>query len=142
MAAKLVTDVLDYLAVQGLIDEETGWTGAYGYMPSEPDQIIVVFETGGFPAEAKPDSSDEQEYDEPTFMIMGRGESFGYDALRDKMGDIYRSLHESELSPTSGDPEYVYVYATQSGPFPLGTDEADNRPRLTWNFRALRERET
>ena len=142
MAAKLVTDVRDYLVGEGLIGDETGWDKGIGYMPPTPDQMIVVFETGGFPAEAKPDSSDEQEYDEPTFMIMGRGEAFGYDALRDKMGEIYRSLHESELSPATGDPGYVYVYATQSGPFPLGTDEADNRPRLTWNFRALRERET
>ena len=142
MAAKLVTDVLDYLAEEGLIDGDTDWVGKFGYMPSEPDQVIVVFETGGFPAEAKPDSSDEQEYDEPTFMIMGRGDANGYDALRDKMGAIYRSLHESELSPTTGDPQYLYVYATQSGPFPLGQDGEDNRPRLTWNFRALRERET
>ena len=141
MAAKLVTDVLDFLADEGLIDEETGWTGGFGYMPPEPDKQIIVFETGGFPPEAAADSSDEQEYDEPTFQIMGRGDEFGMDALRDKMGAIYRALHKSELAPSSGDPAYVYVYATQSGPFPLGHDGQDNRPRLTWNFRALRERE-
>jgi len=141
MAAKLVTDVLDFLADEGLIDAETGWTGSYNYMPPDPDKMIVVFETGGFPPEAKADSSDEQEYDGPTFMIMGRGDSFGMAELRDKIGEIYRALHKSELAPSSGDPTYVYVYAMQSGPFPLGHDAEDDRPRLTWNFKALRERE-
>ena len=141
MAAKLVTDVLDYLADEGLIDGATDWVGGFGYMPPTPDQMIVVFETGGFPARTRPDGSTEQEYDEPTFMIMGRGLEFGMDLLRDRMGEIYRSLHASSLAPSSGDPAYLYVYATQSGPFPLGHDGQDNRPRLTWNFRALRERE-
>lgn len=141
MAAKLITDVIDFLEDEGLIGGETGWAGYEGYLPPEPDQVIVVFETGGFPPEVKRNGSTEQEYDEPTFQILGRGDGFGNAALRDKMGTVYRALHDSELSPASGDPQYVFVYALQSGPFPLGLDDND-RPRLTWNFKALRERES
>jgi len=137
----LVTDVLDFLETEGLIEGATEWSGFAGYLPPEPNQAIAVFETPGAPPESKPDGSTETEYDEPTFQVRGRGEKFGYEALRTKMGAIYRALHGSELSPASGDPVYVYVYARQSGPFPLGLDE-NNRPGLTWNFKALRERET
>lgn len=137
----LVIDVLDFLVEEDLIEGETGWTRAAAYLPPSPNQVIAVFETSGPPPESKPDGSTETEYDEPTFQIRGRGDEFGYEALRAKMGAIYRALHGSELSPEEGDPQYVFVYATQSGPFQLGLDK-DNRPGLTWNFKALRERET
>lgn len=137
----LVTDVLDFLEDEGLIGGETGWGRAAGYLPDSPNQMIAVFETPGALPESKSASSIETEYDEPAFQVRGRGDKFGYEALRTKMGAIYRALHGSELSPASGDPVYVFVYARQSGPFPLGLDE-NNRPGLTWNFTALRERET
>ena len=139
--ALLITDVLDYLVAESLIGGETGWARMASFMPPTPDKMIVVYETGGFPSESAPSGSAETEYDEPTFQVRGRGDEFGYEELRTKMGAIYRALHESELAPTSGDPVYVYVYAIQSGPFPLGLDKG-SRPELTWNFKALRERET
>jgi len=139
--ALLLTDVTNFLVSEGLIGGATGWTAAQAYMPPSPDQVIAVFESGGYPPEAKRSGSTETEYDEPTFQVRGRAGEFEMAALRAKMGAIYRALHDSELSPTSGDPAYVFVFAMQSGPFPLGLDE-NNRPGLTWNFRALRERET
>ena len=138
----LLTDVTAFLVSEGLIEGATEWVKKSGHMPSSPDKVIVVYETGGFPPESAPDSSDETEYDEPTFQVRGRGVAFGYEELRTKMGAIYRALHGSELAPASGDPVYVYVYAIQSGPFPLGLDKVDDRPEMTWNFKALRERET
>lgn len=138
--ARLITDVLSYLEDQGLIGGATGWTGAAGYLPPSPDQIIAVFETPGLEPETAPGGSSETEYDLPGFQVRGRGSVFGYAALRDKMGAVFRALHDSDLAPASGDPQYVFVQAVQSGPLPMGLDEV-NRPGLTWNFVAMRERE-
>lgn len=137
--ARLVTDVLDFLGDQGIIDGGTGWTGFAGYLPPDPDQVIVVYETPGSDPELIPAGSVETAYDEPGFQVRGRGAEFGYAALRDKMGAIYRALHGSELAPASGDPAYVLVRAVQSAPLPLGLDD-NSRPHFTWNFLALRER--
>ena len=136
----LLTDVLDHLAAEGLIDGATGWTGSAGYLPPTPDKVIAVFETPGDPPEMISVGSTEQAYDAPGFQIRGRGAAMGYEALREKMGAIFLALHDSTLSPATGEPAYVLVRAVQSGPLPLGLDEND-RPGMTWNFTALRERE-
>ena len=138
--ALLITDVLDYLEAQSLIGGVTGWTRAAGYLPPSPDQVVAIFETPGEVPEVVPEGSTEQAYDVPGFQVRARGGEFGYSALRTKIGAIYRSLHGSTLSPTTGDPGYVYVYGVQSGPLPMGND-GNNRPELVWNFVAMRERE-
>lgn len=141
----MVTDVLEFLADQGLVDGATAWTGVTGGVPPAPDKIIAVFETPGQEPELVSDGSAEQAYDRPGFQIRGRGAKaepgvFDYSDLRDRMGQVYRALHGSELSPATGDPAYVLVRAVQSGPLPLGLDDND-RPEMTWNFVAMRERE-
>lgn len=137
----LVNDILDYLEDEGVIGGATGWTGAFGYMPPDPDKVIVVFESVGDPPEKAQPGSDEIEYDLPGFQIRGRGAKFGYEALRTKMGEVYRALHGSSLAPATGEPAYIDVLAVQSGPLPMGMDN-NSRPELTWNFRCMRERET
>ena len=139
--ALLITDVLDFLVAEGLIGGATGWAQAAGYIPPEGDKVIAVFETAGLVPEVVKAGSDEQAYDDPGFQIRGRGAEFGYDELRQKMGAVYRSLHGSTLGPTTGDPAYVFVYGVQSGPLPLGLDDK-SFPHLTWNFIAMRERES
>lgn len=139
--ALLITDVLDFLGGEGIIDGATGWAGYDAYLPPDPDKVITVFETTGLEPALKPTGSAETEYDEPGFQVRGRGAVFGYSALRVKMGEIYRALHGSTLSPTTGDPAYVLVRAVQSGPLPLGLD-SNNRSGMTWNFVAMRERES
>lgn len=140
--ALLITDVLDFLTAEGIIGGATGWTEAAGYLPPDPDQIIAVFETPGLVPEVVKTGSVEQAYDNPGFQVRGRGAEFGYDALRQKMGQVFRTLHGSALGPTTGDPLYVIVTALQSGPLPLGLDEQSSRPGLVWNFTAMRERES
>lgn len=139
--ALLITDVLNFLVSEGIIEGATGWTRGAGYLPPDPDQVIAVFETPGLVPEVVKTGSTEQAYDNPGFQIRGRGGEFGYDALRQKMGQVFRTLHESVLAPTSGDPLYVIVTAVQSGPLPIGLDE-ESRPGLVWNFTAMRERES
>ena len=136
----LLNDVLDYLTDLGLVGGSTGWSTAASYLPPTPDRVIAVFETPGLAPELVKTGSVETAYDWPGFQVRGRGTKFDYAALRTKMGEIFRALHGSELAPVTGDPAYVLVQAVQSGPLPLGLDETD-RPGLTWNFTAIRERE-
>jgi len=139
--ALLITDVLDFLVSEGVIGGATGWDQFAGYLPPDPDQVIVVFETPGLIPAIRKDGSTELEYDEPGFQIRGRSNKFDYEALRIKMGEVFRSLHGSDLSPATGDPTYVIVRAVQSGPLPLGLDD-ESRNGMTWNFEAMRERES
>ena len=133
---RLLGDVIAYLVSLGLIDGTTGWTGYKGYLPPSPDSVIVVYETPGADPELVGIDSEEIEYDDPGFQIRGRGPVHGYDALRGKMGAIYRALHGSTL----GSPFYVQVRSTQSGPMPMGLDDK-SRPGMTWNFVAMRRRD-
>jgi len=137
----IVTDVLDFLEAEGLIAGATGWARAAAYLPPSPDQVIAVFETSGTEPELTPIGSTETPLDEPGFQVRGRSTEFGYAALRNKMGAIFRALHGSTLAPASGEPPYILVKAVQSAPLPLGLDE-NNRFGQTWNFQVIRERET
>ena len=138
--ALLITDVLDYLEDQGLVAGATGWTRAAGFMPPSPDKIVAVFESPGDPPEMTKAGSGETAYDEPGFQVRVRATKHDYASARAKIGAVFRALHGSSLAPATGDPVYVLVRAVQSGPLPLGLDES-NRPDLTWNFTAKRERE-
>ena len=51
----------------------------------------------------------------------------------DDLSGIFKALHDQDIAG------YIYVFALQSGPIPIGYD-ANNRPELTWNFRAMRTR--
>lgn len=138
--ALLLKDVLDFLEEEGLIGGSTGWARAAGFLPPTPNKVIVVYESSGEPPELLSQGNNPLDYDRPAFQVRGRGDVHGYEALREKMGAIFRALHGSQLSPATGDPEYVGIWGIQSGPLPLGLDE-NSRPELTWNFRAIRERE-
>lgn len=138
--ALLITDVLDFLEDQGLVAGATGWTRAAGFMPPSPDKVVAVFETPGEPPEMVKAGSAETKYDTPGFQVRVRAGNFDYAAARAKIGAIYRALHGSTLAPATGDPAYLLVRGVQSGPLPLGLDQA-NRPDMTWNFVAIRERE-
>lgn len=132
--ALLVTEVLDYLEAQGLIGGATGWTRAAGFLPPDPDKVVAVYVTPGFPPEIVRDGSTETAYDEPGFQVRGRGAVHGYSELENKMRAIYTSLHGVPIAAN-----YVLVRATQSAVLPLGLDEK-GRPGMTWNFEAVRER--
>ncbi len=137
--ANLIDDVLDFLESEVLVAGATGWTRAASWMPPDPDQIVAVYETPGTAPEQIRDGSTEQAYDDVGFQVRIRGAAHGYEAAREQIGKIYRALHGSSLAPATGDPAYLIVHATQSGPMPLGLDE-NERPGMTWNFRTMRER--
>jgi len=120
IGAKLVTD----LVVEGV----TGWTLAKSYMPPTPDQVIGIFETGGI----IPDQTEGISYEYPTFQVRCRGLSFGYEATRIKIQEVFDSLNNSTVSG------YIYIYPNESGPILLKYDHDDNRPELAWNFTTMK----
>lgn len=125
----ILDDIGAKLEADNVVKGATGWGLGKGYMPSSPDQVITIYETGG----PEPDQTDGTPHTFPTIQIRGRGVEFGYSELRTKMQEVYDSLNNSVIAG------YVYVYPVESGPTPIGFDKENNRPELTWNFRTMAE---
>ena len=123
----LLDDVAAFLDAQGVTGGATGWTAFKSFVPPSPDQVVVVTETGG----GEPDQTDGDRFEEITFQVRVRGAPMDYAGARAKAREVYLALNDAALGA-----DYVYCYATQAGPAPLGYDSND-RPELTWNFRAL-----
>lgn len=126
----MLDEIEAQLSATGIVGGSTGWGCYKGYMPATPDKAIVVVDTAGVDV----DISDGTKYDEVTFQLLGRGAEYGYEALQAKMqAAAFTALHDQDVSG------YVFIFATTPGPIPLGLDE-NNRPRMSWNFRAMRQR--
>lgn len=127
-----------HLAELSVVDGSTGWLCRLSDMPSTPDKVVVLYETPGDPPDV--DESGAVEYDEPGLQVRVRGEVDDYAAARNKIQDVFEALHENEPTAMTGETIIVYLYATQSGPLPMGKD-SNNRPELVWNFRVKKQRE-
>jgi len=125
----LLDDIGTALTTASVVGGATGWALAKAFEPPTPNRVVSVYETGG----GEPDQTDGTKYDSPTFQVRVRGDEFGYSDARDKMDDVFAALNDATISG------YVYVFARQSGPIPLGHD-GNTRPLMTLNFQALRER--
>lgn len=111
--------------------ENADWQVFVGYMQATPDRAICVYET---PGEAP---LERWAIDYPSFQIKVRGKPDDYDAVRQKFQDIFLALHANESNIGT---VFVYCYARQSSPTPMGQDE-NRRPSLVWNFRTMKDRE-
>lgn len=130
-----LADIESFLVAQGLVGDTDGWVCRHNSHTESPDKQIVIYETGGSVPSVPKDGDASTTMDQITFMIRGRGEPGGGTALRARMGSIYRALHGGNLGS-----DFVLVRALQSGPMSLGRD-ANDRPGLTWNFEAYRNRD-
>lgn len=103
--------------------------------PAIADEAICLYETPGRPP------LEAWYIDYVAFQLRVRSAPDGYTAARQKIQDCYLRLHatESALNAASGAGQWVYCYAMQSGPLPLGMDNK-RRIGLVWNFRAMRNR--
>jgi len=126
----ILDDVGDKLVADAIVSGATGWTLYKSYLPATPDKAIALFEAGG----DAPDQTPGTAHDFPDFQVRGRSAEFTYDVLRTKMQEVFDSLNDATLSG------YIYTFAVQSGPIPMGFDKQNNRPELVWNFRAMKER--
>lgn len=94
------------------------------------DMAICLYETGGRPP------LEKWKIDYIGFQVRVRGAADGYTAARQQIQKVYLALHDDVTNLT---PDWVYCFATQSGPSGLGID-AKRRPHLVWNFRGMRNR--
>ena len=122
----LLDSIHDYLVAQLIAGGVTGWSLYKGFLPDKSDQAVTIYETPGL----APENETLDTIYRPAFQIRVRGPVFDYEATRAKMQEVRESVHDADISGL------VYVYATQSGPVPLGNDGND-RPNLTMNFRTM-----
>jgi hypothetical protein len=106
------------------------WRIYFGYLQDPPDRAICIYETGGEMPETN------WLIDRPSFQIRVRGNPDDYQAVRTKIQDVFNLLHAGEVAVGT---DYVFIYAVQSGPIPLGQDEK-RRPHLVQNYKVMKKR--
>jgi hypothetical protein len=121
------TDVQVYLASAGLVDGSTGWASSVGYLPSQPNQMVVIDDLGGLAGEAT------VAYERLRFQVIVRGERFDYAVAYNKVMAIYDTLNTTAISAT-----YPLLIADQP-PLSTGLDDLE---RACWsvNFEIHRTR--
>lgn len=119
----LLDDIAAELEANLIAGGSTGWSLFKSYMPEDgsTNKAICIYETGG----GYPDGN----FTYPNFQIAGRGEVYGYEALRAKMKEVYDLLADGAVSG------FAYIFATQE-PLMIGYDKND-RPKIVINFEAL-----
>jgi len=142
IAVRPYTNVMDDMAVrlqaQGVAGlpgstqvTDTGGGITKSFMPPDPAKVITLTETGGFPAEGRP------ELNYPTFQVKVRASSTDYSTGREKLAEVEAALHN--LASTSYNDWYYAGVFTQGDALSLGFDMED-RPIIAQNYRALRSR--
>lgn len=127
------TDIADALVAAGLgiqqTNEAADWMMRIGYMQASPDRSVCVYTAGG----QAPETGMPAGY--PNFQIKVRGNKDDYAAVEAMETAIYRFLHAGN-APVQFGATWVYCYAIQSAPLPLGQDE-NRRPALCRNYRTM-----
>ena len=126
----ITADVSSKLTLAGLT---TGYEVLRGKMPSSPDKVIAIFETGGSGPNFFMGSGTVEE---PAIQIRVRGEVEDYDTPRAKIEQIYQAF-AGYGAFTVNSTRYLAFTPLQS-PYPLRKD--DNR-RVEWavNFLVRKE---
>jgi len=96
-------------------------------LPSEPDESVSVFGSGGFEADSK------LPYDAPTAQIIVRSTNNPQWAI-DMWWAIYAKLQGLRHVTLPDGTYLVYCIPMQSGPFSLGPDDS-GRMQYTMNLR-------
>lgn len=105
-----------------------------GFMPDQPDNMVVLFEYAGEPMELTMGEGDAI-IERPGLQVRVRNKS--YSAARAKIESVVGALH-GLANETLGGKRYLLISANQS-PESIGLD-ANNRSELVVNFSVLKER--
>lgn len=120
----LLDDIGAHLTSEGIVDGSS-WHLRTGILTADPDQIVLVTETGGFGI----DQYSNPPVGDLSFQILVRAGKHKYQDARTKIGAAFLALNQASISG------YLYIHGLSAGPLSLGLDE-NKRPILTWNFRA------
>lgn len=122
----LVQKVVDYLRAQSSIDGTTGWRALQGYVPPDPDQVIVLTQWSGQAAQTRAG------LDHPGLQVRVRGPKQDYKAAEAKAMELHALLHartDVELGPE------IRWLTSDHSPMLMGFDE-NRRPEFVENFSA------
>lgn len=99
-----------------------------GDKPDKPDNIVVLYQTGG----ADPSHSfNAREFEEPTFQVLIRNAAYANAITK---AEAVKDAFDGQTELTINGNRYMSIF--QQGDIqPLGRDN-DNRTELTVNFRA------
>lgn len=127
-------EIAAYLEAEGVgvYGGNGDWSIHVGRSPLAPNNVVVLFDTGG-PAAILEDIA----FREPTFQVLVRGDD--YAASRAVLEEIDRILVQpfNAVERTIGESFYVGIWVT-SDMIDLGRDEND-RFRMSANYRAQRQ---
>lgn len=133
----LVIAVARHLDGLGLVDYRPDVEGGDAFIatwPSEPDECVVLFPTGGV------QQGSAIPYDEPTFQIGTRGQRFDPRPSYERLRSIYGALTGLDgVTLDDGGEDEIRVSGItglQSDPISLGVD-SNQRHRWTLNFHAV-----
>jgi hypothetical protein len=135
----LLDDISAYLIAQGAVPPP--WRIFEGYFPdSDPqigitDQVIGLFETGGYPAD-----SLGRENERVTFQTRIRAARLDYATGRAQWQLVFNTLQDAQY--TAGSPQLLpgvwFIQALHQGPLHFNDDLG--RPNFTCNWRVYRRR--
>ena len=129
----LIDDIVAALVAGGYgqtTDEKSDWRIRALYLQANPDRSICVYPAGGAP----PETGMSVGY--PTIQIRVRGAEDDAQAVMQKEQDIFTFLQAGN-APIQLGTGYVYCYAIQSAPIPMGQDE-NRRPSVVRNYRLMK----
>lgn len=117
-------------ALGGLVEGSTQWAIKVNEMPSAPDQIVMIRDTGGPPSEVK------VAIDYPTIQILVRGKDGGenYAIAYDKAKEIWNAIVAIPSRPAAY--EKLTSVTPRGHIVPIGTSD-NNRPTLSMNFQLI-----
>lgn len=131
----ILDDIIAALVAAGLgqsDDSAADWMIYGNYMQATPAKAICVYTAGGPPPETRTPA------DYPNIQIKVRGAADGFEEMAAKEEAIYLFLQAGDAPAQFGD-AYVYCYAIQSSPIPMGQDE-NRQPAAVRNYRFMKAR--
>lgn len=116
--------------IEGLAYSEAGEGNVFvDHMPTTPDRAVGVYVSPG------PESDSKLPFDQVAFQVVVRCESGGSAWALATCGAIYSALHGLRNTTLPGGVLALWILATQSSPFRLGSD-SNGRASYSTNYRA------
>ena len=129
----LLDNIYDYLVAKGAVD--AGWALYLSYLPDDTDQVIGLFETGGFPADTM-----MRENERVTFQVRVRTSRLDYQVGRAKWKQIFDLLQDAQAS--AGSPHLLtgitFIQALHFGPLTFLDDKGRNNFSSNWKVLQVR----
>lgn len=132
--ADLLKDIAQFLEAEGCGTRSVNLFR--GFLPDTPDEVTVIYETGGLPPEMamSPDGGVVQK--RPSVQVVCRGKARDYDTPRTMAQAAYDAL-AGMPEQTIGGTRYTYARPRQE-PFGFGRD-ANSRVLVACNYDVMRD---